>query len=299
MAKLAIDFGDAALLARYPAHGSARNSQGLKLLWLPIVRAISGIAYPGAKLHPFFRDLTLGQVFEIRAFDVTLSKLILTFRELSSALERGAEPPIHASSTAELNERHEALLVVPLFVDLAFIYLRRLADDFARASRFVLFRRIENAPRKFKELRKWVHDDRLEDLLVNSTNIKDAFANHSGWFDSLNERPTTGEAKRGIRSSLEHHAVSVSVQHSKTGNDPWELDVSLGEPMQKEYVQGLVGVLKHIVAEICKFWTKICEAIQIAMRNTICGFVRMVIILAVLRGRPTRSQRFGRSYEDM
>ena len=263
MAKLAIDFGDAALVERYPGHGWARNSQGIKLLWLPVVRAISGIAYPDAKSHPLFRDLTLGQVLEIRAFDVTLSKLALTLRELSSALEHGAEPPMHASSIAEFNERLEALLIVPLFVDLAFVYLRRLADDFARASRFVLFRHIGNAPRKFKELRKWVHDDRLEDLLVNSESIKDAFANHSGWFDSLNERPETGEAKRGIRSSLEHHAVSVSVQHSKTGDDPWGLDVSLGQPMQKEYVSGLVEMLKQIVAEMCEFWTSICEATQI------------------------------------
>lgn len=263
MAKLAIDFGDAALVERYPGHGWARNSQGIKLLWLPVVRAISGIAYPGAESHPLYRDLPLGQVLEIRAFDVTLSKLALTFRELSSALEHGVEPPIHASSTAEFNEKQEALLVVPLFVDLAFVYLRRLADDFARASRFVLFRHIDNAPREFKTLRKWVRDDRLEDLLVNSEDMKRAFASHSGWFDSLNERPETGQAKRSIRSSLEHHAVSVSVQHSKIGGDPWKLDVSLGQPMQKEYVSGLVGVLKEIVADMSEFWTTICEATQV------------------------------------
>ena len=263
MATLVTDFGDVALVERYPRHGWSRNSQGAKLLWLPVVRAISGIAYPGAESHPFSRNLTLGQVFEIRAFDVTLSKLALTLRELSGAFERCAEPPMYTSSTAAFNERMEAISVIPLFVDLAFIYLKRLADDFARASRFVLFRDIDSAPREFKILRKWVDDDRLEGLLVDSENIRNAFADHSGWFDLLNERSPTGKAKRGIRSRLEHHAVSVSVQHSKSGDDPWQLDLSLGQPMQKDYVSDLGPMLKQIVEEMCEFWTTICEAIQI------------------------------------
>ena len=262
MANLAIDFKDDALVNRYPGHGWAVNSQGTKLLWLPIVRAICGIAYPNAKSHPLSCNLTLGQVLEIRAFHETLSKLVLTLRELSSALEHSSEPAVYASSNEEFNERQEALSVVPLYIDLAFIYLRRIADEFTRASRFVLFKHINNAPKKFKDFPKWMPDERLEGLglRVNSENLKKAIINHSGWFGSLNKR---SETDRGIRSSIEHHSVSISMSHSKGDDDPWNLMVSLGNPMQKEHVSDLVEILKRIVGEMCEFWTGICEAIQI------------------------------------
>jgi len=262
MAKLAYDFEDETVARRYPRHGWAKNSQGRKLLWLPICRAISGIAYPGGESR-LSRNLTRGQVLEIRAFDETLSKLALTLRELSSALERGREPFIEASSAAECADREEAMSVIPLFVDLAFIYLKRIADNFARAGRFIFFRHIGSAPLKFRNLRRFVEDSQLKDLLVDPENVRKAFINHCGWFDLLAERPKTGEAKRGIRHTLEHHAASIFLQHSKIGDDPWQLDVSLRFPSQKEYVPELIHTLKRIVAEMCEFWTIICEAIRI------------------------------------
>ena len=263
MTKLLIDFKDTISSDQYPSHGWARNSQGLKLLWLPIVRNVCQLAVPiASNSQNRSRDLSVDQILEIKAFHVTLEKLVLTLRYLSNFMECGKEPAIHAPSNAEFNLRMEAVNTVPLFVDLAFVYLRRLADDFARASRFVCFRYADNAPRKFKQLRKHVCNGDLDDLLVNPDMMQEAFNNCAGWFDSLNARPEAAETRRGIRSSIEHHPVFISAQHSKDGDEPWQLEVSLGWPGQKEYVRDVVSILRQIISELCRFWTVMCRAIS-------------------------------------
>jgi hypothetical protein len=52
--------GDIALVERYPRHGWAKNSQEVKLLWLPICRAITGLASV-AGARSFLRALALGE----------------------------------------------------------------------------------------------------------------------------------------------------------------------------------------------------------------------------------------------
>jgi len=50
--------------------------------------------------------------------------------------------------------------MIPLFADLSFVYLRRLADQFARASRYVLFTDYASTPQKYKELGSFLADTR-------------------------------------------------------------------------------------------------------------------------------------------
>ena len=38
--RIALDFADPAQAARVPRHGWAKNSQGVKLLWLPVLRLV-------------------------------------------------------------------------------------------------------------------------------------------------------------------------------------------------------------------------------------------------------------------
>lgn len=262
MARLIIDFENSSIATRYPAHGWALNSQDVRLLWLPVCRTLHSAESVRAA-HGFSDKFTHCQWLERRAFDNTLKKLAITLREISRYARQAKLPPMYAKSQDDFNVGHEAYALLPLFFDLAFIYLRRLADDFTRTSRFVLFRHVNSAPQKFKILRKNAKANKLNDLLVDPRRVSAVIRDYSEWFDLLNERPSdTMAQERGIRSAIEHHPVSISVQYSKTGDNPWCLEAMLGTPIQKDFRRDLSDVLKKIIGDVCTFWTKMCEVIN-------------------------------------
>ena len=247
-----------------PRHGWATNSQGTKLLWLPILRLVheaENIRKAGGQPG----ELSLGQWAEIRSFEQTVRHFLLTLRELAKCIRLGSDACLDQVDIEKLNTSREASSLIPVYVDLAFVYLRRLADQFAKASRHVLFTHSESAPREYKKLRILIADRAKLHLLkpLCDTNVlRQAFERHSGWLDKL--RDSTGEngaLQKGIRDIMEHHPIAVQVYHSRVGDRPWELNANLGEHgVNTSFHSELIPTLKIIVTDMADLWTMVCRA---------------------------------------
>src|SRR5258706_6584240 len=134
-----IDFSDPSWRLRVPPHGWSQNSQGRKILWLPVLRLVQDAqtlrhekGIPGILTHTEYA--------EIRAFRQSAEHFAIALRELARCLRIGADPHFDSEDVTKINEVRETCELIPLYVDLSFVYARRLADHFARAIRFVLFK---------------------------------------------------------------------------------------------------------------------------------------------------------------
>lgn len=249
---------------RVPRHGWAKNSQGVKLLWLPVLRLVHK-APEIRKANGLPEELSRGQWSEIRAFDQTTRHFALTLRELAKCIRLGSDPCFDQREDQKWTISREASSLIPLHVDLAFVYVRRLADHFARASRYVLFKRPGSAPMEYKNLR-WVIADqaklqRLEPL-CDAKVLREAFDRHSGWLNKLRDSSDeNGELQKGIRDVMEHHPVAMTVHHSQVEDSSWEVIANLGEPgMNASFRPGLIPILKEIVADMVALWTWVCDS---------------------------------------
>lgn len=111
-----------------------------------------------------------------------------------------------------------AMEIVPLYVDLAFTYLRRLPDRLVVACRPLLFNHWQSVPRAFKE---WISDaDRLASYKpsCNFHILREALIDNSAWFNELRDiSPVTG--KKGIRDAFEHRGVRLLVGKQQAGDE--------------------------------------------------------------------------------
>jgi hypothetical protein len=260
---IALDVADPAQAARMPAHGRAKNSQGVTLLWLPIRRLLHE-APSIRKARGFTETLSLAQLSEIRAFDATLDHLVLALRNLHNCVRIGADPRFGEQDQEKWYASHEASSLIPLFFDLTVVYIRRLADFVAMASRYVLFKTIESAPRDYKKLRKRVANrGNLQHLnpMCDNELLQEAYAKHSGWFNKLrNTTDENGEMRNGIRDIMEHHPAPVTVTHAKAGDGPWQVMVNLGEGINASFCPDLIPTLREILADLANLWTGVCVA---------------------------------------
>lgn len=264
--RIALDFADPSRKGHLPRHGWARNSQGNKLLWLPVLR-LAHQAGDIRKAADLPIDLSRGHLAEIRAFDQTVRHFALALRELAKCIRLGSDPGFDKDPVdpERWNAGLEAAALLPLYVDLAFVYARRLADQFAKAIRHVLFTHSESAPREYKVLRQRIADQAaLQHLkpLCSVEILRSAFQRHSVWFDRIRDSTDqTGDLRKGIRDIMEHHAVAVTVQHAKSDDDSWEINANLGEPgLSGSFRSELIPTLKMIVADIAALWTMVCES---------------------------------------
>jgi hypothetical protein len=266
---VAIDFADPTRVERLPRHGWAKNSQGMKLLWLPILRLVNAFDEI-RKANGVLDVLSWGQQSEIKEFRQITNHFCLTLRELAKCIRLASDFSLENIEDAEkFHTSHEADLLIPLYVDLAFVYARRLADHFARAIRYVLFRHPGSAPRKYKELRKiFAKPAELQKLgpFYDTVVLQEAFEQYSGWFDKLRDsKDEKGEAQKGIRDIMEHHPIGVRVHHYKLGDGPWEVSANLGDPgIHASFRPDLISTLKEIVADMAALWTAVCDAVRLA-----------------------------------
>jgi hypothetical protein len=169
-------------------------------------------------------ELSQGQWSESRAFAQTTARFALTLRELAKGIRLGSDPCFDQRDDEKWTISLEASSLIPLYVDLAFVYARRLADHFARASRYVLFKHPGSAPREYKNLRRVIADQaRLQRLepLCNTSVLREAFERHSGWLDKLRDSTDgNGKVQKGIRDIMEHHPIAVTVHHAQVGDGP-------------------------------------------------------------------------------
>lgn len=266
--KISLDFADSARAGSVPRHGWARNSQGVKLLWLPVLRlGHEAHEYRQANGRP--EALSDGQWSEIRAFQQTTMHFCFSLRELAKCIRLGCDPYFDTGNDEKFSASREVSTLIPLYVDLSFVYARRLADHFARAIRYVLFKHPKSAPREYKNLRPVVAE--LAKLLklepmCNAALLQKAFERYSGWLDKLRESTDeNGELQKGIRDILEHHPVAVSVRHAQASDETWEVFAYLGDPGTNPGARHyLIQTLKEIVADMAALWTSVCVAVPLA-----------------------------------
>ncbi|TAL27305.1 MAG: hypothetical protein EPN94_01765, partial [Nitrospirae bacterium] len=205
--KIAKDVANPVQASRYLNHGWAINSQGLKLLWLPILRLMKQ-AQMIRSGHGIVNQLHSNQWEEIRAFETTTYRFALALKELHKHIRIGTEHiGINDPDNEGKIESYEANTLVPLFIDLSFIYARRLADQFAMASRYVLFKKAGSSPPKYKDLKLRIANAKsLSQLepICDANILQKAFASHSGWLDKLRNSDDRGKVQKGIRDIMEH-----------------------------------------------------------------------------------------------
>jgi hypothetical protein len=259
MARLEYDFADPTEAKLFPSHGWAVNSQGVKILWCPLKRFLETTLRRKAgsgSLAP----KTAGNA---AAFSETLRKLARTLRELHQVIRTSCDNPCSVHDPGALTADDRAMEMVPLYVDLAFTYLRRLPDLLVVASRPVLFDHWQSVPMDFS---CWVsHVDDLASHKPSSdfTVLREAIVHHSGWFNELRDTsPLTG--KKGIRDTLEHRRVRLLVGKQQAGDDRPRYTVMIDSPDPD------VGIHKDIlhrisdsVAGLCHLMTGIHSAIGV------------------------------------
>ena len=253
---------------RFPAHGWARNSNGVKLLFLPIVRLtaaqhIHPDLLPEGQMYPSKR-LTTHQIYESMAFRDNVVKLVRTLRELHHHTAQVCFPDPTERTSDEIKESRDSTTMASLFTDLAFTYLRRIADQFTRAIAPVLFEHVGSAPQKFKNLRKYEDFGRLEPN-CNISKLRCVLESHTDWFDKLRD-PSQG----GIRDILEHHMVSVSIKPTKRPDpqtDDWLDGVEAvmdypGQDRGTPYNEDLTPKIEQVITGLSRMWTGIAKSID-------------------------------------
>lgn len=219
MAKLEYDIADKLKLTRFPAHGWAENSQGVKLLWFPLVRLLEKrlrAEVSNGRLPP-------GTHNSVLPFWEMLRNLVINLRELSQLIRESCDQPMGDEFRIE---DHRAYEMVPLLTDLAFSYLRRLPDLLAIPCRPLLFGQTDSVPKEFK---KWVAStDSLENQkpICDWSIFRDTIQRHGEWFDKLRGSSATTN-KKGIRDALEHRRVRLLVGKQQTGTDRPRIKVML------------------------------------------------------------------------
>jgi hypothetical protein len=88
---------------------------------------------------------------------------------------------------------------------------------------------------------------------------------HSAWMDKLRDSTDpSGQLRKGIRDIMEHHPVSVNINHAKTGDEPWHIMASVGEPgSNASFRSDLIPTMKEIVADLANLWTEVCLAAEL------------------------------------
>jgi len=251
MARIVFDFEKKDQDNSYPSHGWAINSQGIKLLWLPLLHLVTEADEIRGR-HGIEKKLTLVHIEEITCFHDHVKKLHVALRELHRSIV------LVASCGGFDNPKNDTDGVgqtIPLYVDLTYIYLRRLADHFTRAIRFSVFEHFESAPREFKKLRK-MNSSSLKALkpLVDIDSFISAIQGNDDWFDTLRSEGT----KKGLRDSLEHHPTSIRIQSSGNDDGPWKVEAYL---MSGNTYRNLLDPISSMVNEVCTMFTAVHKTI--------------------------------------
>jgi hypothetical protein len=245
----------------FPKHGWAKNEQGVKLLWLPIVRLVHNAEQIRSNQNLTTR-LSTAHWQEIRTFHQKMSRLTLILREMHKLKNLAAYEL--GDMHVDIHEKIEAGIMLPLYVELCYVYFRRIGDELIRATRYVLFRNFESAPRELKNLQKLVCDtSRLRALvpICDEEQLINAVQNHTSWFSELRETTTVkGVMRKGTRDLLEHHSVLLGHQTSRVGDEPMASEMYLHQANGQS--RELLSTVKAIVDDFCAFCTAIQSAVD-------------------------------------
>jgi hypothetical protein len=267
MTRVAYDLRDSGVEGRFPAHGWAWNSQGVPLLWMPILRVLvhsREVARPdGTRAVRSEESLQAGYA----AAD-TLDKLSLALSELDRC-NQVAWTRQHGQGGTDgewlTPEGIEALERIPLFIDLSFIYLRRLADQLTLALREFLFEHHRSAPSELKNLASLFGDQAaLEDCnpLVGAANLVDHLQPRLGWLAEL-RRGSSNLREKGIRDLLEHGSTRMVVGTGGVGDGPMSVRAHLVRGTELDPTRELVSTLRGVCTGFAEFMTSLCHLARI------------------------------------
>jgi hypothetical protein len=255
---MAFDIGNSAPSSIYPRHGWAENSDGIRLLWLPIMRLFRNVA-DVRKAKGLPGVLTGGDVHAVAAFYPCLCNLAVGLREIAQLTRE--DDAIILDSDAKLVKRYRTDELVKLHLDGVFVQLRRLADRFASASRVLLFSKHRSASTQFKKLRNAALDaNEMAKLgpVVDVSVLAKAFRDHTQWFDELRNEGAT----EGIRDQMEHRSVEVLVSGQRINEGPVVRTAYLTRPTGGiDADRELFKLLREILADLCEFLTGVHAAV--------------------------------------
>jgi hypothetical protein len=255
-----LDFADGTKALRYPQHGWATNSQGIRILWLPILRLFRPkLVLIGSESH-----VELGDWRSTDRFFETLSKLVPALRELHRHLDSVAQRPLHPDNTEHIGRDLGDFEMIPVFLDMAYVYMRRLADDFAAVSHYVLFKHPGVAPTKFSKLRDALTNRKqLEALepLCRIEQLRTTFSEHSSWFDALRAiDPET--RKQGIRDSMEHGQSTILVGKYQGADGTSQIHATLQSALPHvDSSRELISTLRSLLNQLSQFFTGVCLSV--------------------------------------
>jgi hypothetical protein len=264
MKQLLFDFYDQNQAKLFPEHGWAINSQGVKILWLPLLGLFEFLRKT-LQEKGRLRQSHPGIVHNSLAYLATLQNLAITLRELHRMTRLSNRDPGNLDPV-RLTADHRAYEMAPLYIDLAFSYLRRTPDLLAMACRPLLFEHWQLVPQRFKD---WIANlSHLESRkpLCDFTILSEAVSNHTEWFNVLRGRsPLSG--KKGVSDALEHRAVQLRVvkQHSGSSQPRFTVMVQ-SRARDVERGHDMLPRLTESIAGLCRLMTGIHAAIGVGNR---------------------------------
>ena len=252
MTRLLYDFADKKQAQMYPRHGWAINSHGVKILWLPLLHLVPNIQ--GNE-----KGLSTDSALHGLAFCETVRKLAISLQEFHKVIRVSCDHPVSLEHET-LNIYHKAQRMVPLYVDLTFVYLRRIADLLTVACRPILFDDWRSAPQKFKKLVSPATDLSSLKPICDLGMLQQTIANHSNWFSALRgTSPTT--QKKGVRDALEHRSVRFIVNREQVNDDRPTCTVQLSSPdPDVEDIQDLSSLILCMMADFCELMSGVHAA---------------------------------------
>jgi hypothetical protein len=264
MAHLLFDFSDPKQAKLFPQHGWAINSQGAKILWLPLLRLFKFLRKTleekgrSGQSHPSILHDSL-------AFLATLQNLAITLRELHR-VTRLSRNLLGNLDPLTLTADHRAYEMVPLYIDLAFSYLRRTPDLLVMACRPLLFEHWQSVPQKFKD---WIANlSQLESRkpLCDFTILSEAVSNHTEWFNAVRGRALL-PGKKGIKDALENRAVQLRVVKQKRGSNRPRFTVMVNSKARDvERDEDMLARINEAITGLCRLMTGIHAAIGVGSR---------------------------------
>jgi len=261
MADLLFDFAEPIKASLFPQHGWATNSQGIKILWCPLQRLLSS---PQQILEAKGRSTrTHPGITHSLPFLQTLSRLAIALRELHKIVRLSCNHDANDPSSESANAFHQTNEMAPLYIELAFVYLRRLPDLLVTACSPLLFEHVQSVPQKYKDWIVRISDFKSLSPLCDLNVLSKAIVNHSGWFNALRgTSPSTG--KKGIRDTLEHRPVHFIVTKNQTGKNQPRIEVILdSRASDVDKHRDILPQITEAVAGLCFLMTGIHSSIGI------------------------------------